>query len=93
MMRDAGGRIEVSGALTLAGARAMLDAGCAQLTRAETVFDLAAVREIDSSGLAVIFGWVRAAREAGKKVSIVHPPQSLLSLAELYGVTELLPLA
>lgn len=92
MMRDAGDRIEVSGALTLAGARAMLDSGCAALTRAETLFDLAGVHEVDSSGLTVVFGWVRAAAQSGKRVRIVNPPKNLLSLAALYGVTELLPL-
>lgn len=93
MMQEAGERIAVSGALTLANARALLGDGCARLTRAENVFDLAAVREVDSSGLTVVFGWVRAARQAGKAVRIVNPPANLLSLADLYGVTELLPLA
>jgi ABC-type transporter Mla MlaB component len=42
--------------------------------------------------LTVIFGWVRAAQRLGKPISISNPPQNLLSLARLYGVTELLPL-
>ncbi|MBI3140856.1 MAG: STAS domain-containing protein [Rhodocyclales bacterium] len=92
MIRDAGDRIEVSGALTLAHARRLLEAGSAQLTRPENVFDLAGVEELDSSGLTVVFGWVRAAQRQGKTVRIANPPQNLLSLAELYGVTELLPL-
>jgi phospholipid transport system transporter-binding protein len=48
---------------------------------------------VDSSGLTVVFGWVRAAKAQGRTVRISHPPQNLLSLAALYGVTELLPLA
>jgi phospholipid transport system transporter-binding protein len=56
------------------------------------VFDLAAVAEVDSSGLAVVFGWSRAAAAAGQTLRIVNPPANLISLAELYGVTELLPL-
>jgi len=51
------------------------------------------VKEVDSSGLTVVFGWVRAAKTQGKTARISNPPQNLLSLAELYGVTELLPLA
>lgn len=93
MIRDAGDRIEVSGPLTLANARQMLEAGRALITRQETLFDLSGVREVDSSGLTVIFGWVRAAMRQGKTVRISHAPQNLLSLAALYGVTELLPLA
>ena len=93
MIRDAGDRIEVSGPLTLGKAREMLEAGNALISRPEVTFDLARVQEVDSSGLTIVFGWVRAAKTQGKVVRISNPPQNLLSLAELYGVTELLPLA
>ncbi|GIK25042.1 MAG: NTP-binding protein [Rhodocyclales bacterium] len=93
MIRDAGDRIEVSGPLTLGKAREMLEAGSALIKRPETVFDLSQVKEVDSSGLTVVFGWVRAAKSQGKSARISNPPQNLLSLAALYGVTELLPLA
>ncbi len=93
MIRDTGDRIEVSGSLTLGMAREMLEAGSALISRPEVVFDLSQVQEVDSSGLTVVFGWVRAARSQGKVARISNPPQNLLSLAELYGVTELLPLA
>jgi phospholipid transport system transporter-binding protein len=94
MIRDAGDRLEVSGPLTLGQAKQMLEAGRGQLnSRPDVTFDLSRVQEVDSSGLTVIFGWVRAAQRAGKPVRICNPPQNLLSLARLYGVTELLPLA
>lgn len=93
MITVAGERLAVTGALTLANARALLEAGSAQLSRPENVFDLSAVQEVDSSGLTVLFGWVRAATRQGRKVKIVNPPQNLLSLAELYGVSDLIPLA
>ena len=93
MIQDAGDRIEVSGPLTLGKAREMLEAGNALISRPEVTFDLAQVQEVDSSGLTIVFGWVRAAKSQGKVVRISNPPQNLLSLAELYGVTELLPLA
>lgn len=93
MIRDTGDRIEVSGPLTLGMAREMLEAGKALITRPEVTFDLSQVKEVDSSGLTVVFGWVRAANSQGKTARISNPPQNLLSLAELYGVTELLPLA
>lgn len=93
MIREAGDRIEVSGAMTLASAKALLESGSALLSRKDNVFDLSDVNEVDSSGLTVVFGWVRAASRQGKQVRISNPPQNLLSLAALYGVTELLPLA
>ena len=92
MINDAGGVLQVSGAMTLRDAVGLLAEGNAALKSAETVFDLAAVETVDSSAIAVIFGWLRAAKEQGRTVRIVHPPQDLLSLADVYGVSELLPL-
>lgn len=92
MIRAAEDRLEVSGAMTLASATGLLADGSGLMARPENVFDLAHVQEVDSSGLAVVFGWVRAAAQQGKTVRIVNPPATLLSLADLYGVTDLLPL-
>ena len=85
--------LEVSGAMTLPGASALLAEGNAALLEGETLFDLARVTEVDSSSIAVIFGWLREASRQGKTLRIQHPPQEMLSLAEVYGVSELLPLA
>lgn len=79
--------------MTLANARRLAEMGTALLVRQHNLFDLAQVRELDSSSLTVIFAWMRAARAQDRHVSIKNPPQNLLSLAELYGVTEFLPLA
>ena len=92
MIRSAGDRVEVSGAMVVPSAAELLEEGIAALANAETLFDLANVTDVDSSSIAVIFGWLREARRLGKDLRIVHPPQDLLSLAEVYGVTELLPL-
>ena len=86
-------RVAVSGTLTLVSARAQLESGAARLRDGATIFDLAAVGEVDSSALTVIFGWQRAAAGAGTTIRIDNPPPSLLTLAELYGVAEFLPLA
>ncbi len=91
MMRDLGDRLEVSGAMTVPVAAGLLAEGSALLSRPETVFDLAGVTEVDSSGLAVVFGWQRAAKRAGKTIRIANPPQNLGSLADVYGVRDLLP--
>lgn len=93
MIRVAGGRVEVSGAMILSEASKLLAEGSAALSNPETLFDLSAVTDVDSSSIAVIFGWLRAARQQGKAIRIAHPPQELLSLSSVYGVTELLPLA
>lgn len=93
MIRTGGSGLEVSGAMTLPGASALLAEGNAALADSETVFDLTAVTDVDSSCIAVIFGWLREAQRLGKTIRITHPPKEMLSLAEVYGVAELLPLA
>jgi phospholipid transport system transporter-binding protein len=91
MISIAGDVLQVSGAMTLKSAAKLLAEGNAALKNPETVFDLEKVDAVDSSAIAVIFGWLREAREQGKSLRIAHPPKELLSLAAVYGVSELLP--
>ncbi len=93
MIRAGDGCLEVSGAMTLPCATGLLAEGKAAFADPETVLDLAAVTDVDSSSLAVIFGWQREAQRLGKTILIAHPPKEMLVLAEVYGVAELLPLA
>lgn len=85
--------VSIGGGMTFAEASALVDGGLPLLTATETVFDLAAVEEVDSASLAVIFAWLRAARARQGSIRVVNPPANLVSLAELYGVAELMPLA
>jgi phospholipid transport system transporter-binding protein len=91
MIRISGDNVEVSGPMTMAGAAALLAEGEAAIAANALAFDLAAVTEMDSSCLAVVFGWMRAATAAGKSLRLLNPPQNLLSLAAVYGVADLLP--
>lgn len=92
-MQREGSRVAVSVPMTLDNARRLLEQGSAEVHSGAALFDLAAVGELDSSSLAVVFGWQRAAAQLGGDIRIANPPASLVSLAELYGVAELLPLA
>jgi phospholipid transport system transporter-binding protein len=83
--------VEVSGTMTLDNARAQLESGMERVRQGARVFDLAPLGDVDSSCLAVIFAWQREALRAGGTLRIEHPPASLLALAELYGVADLLP--
>lgn len=91
MIQVTGDRVEVTGPMIMSDASTLLAEGEAAIAQKATRFDLSGVTEMDSSCLAVIFGWMRAARDAGATISLVNPPPNLLSLAEVYGVTDLLP--
>jgi phospholipid transport system transporter-binding protein len=72
--------------LTVQTARATMEQGLAAIKAGQTVFDLAAVKQADSSAVAVLLAWHRAARKAGTALSFINLPAGLISLAALYGV-------
>lgn len=91
-----GNRVEIGGALTLDGASAALQTGrdaLAGMPPGDAVFDLGQVSEVDSAGLAVVFAWLRDARAAQRELRFAGLPQQLLSLAAVYGVSDMLPQA
>lgn len=96
MIEQSGDSLRVTVPMVIANAGALLEAGRSFLrTRrsGETVFDLSAVPETDSSALTVVFAWLRTARESGAKLRIANPPASMVSLASLYSISDFLPLA
>lgn len=92
IIREAG-RLIVTAPLVMDNARSLLEAGRAALLVGEQVIDLGQVGEADSSALAVMLGWMRAASLSRSTLKFANIPAGVLSLAELYGVVELLPLA
>lgn len=93
MIERRDGRLLVTAPMTMDHSRRLLAAGSAVLQPGEQVFDFAGVGEADSSALVVMLGWLRAAATARATVRFVNIPAGVTSLAELYGVSELLPLA
>jgi phospholipid transport system transporter-binding protein len=93
VIRVEGERLYVRGAATLATAAQLLEAGRAPLAAGVRRIDLGEVTELDSSLLAVLFAWMREARERERALSLERLPADLQSLAQLYGVAELLPQA
>lgn len=57
----------------------------------EVVADASALRQFDSSALALLLQCRRQAQAAGKGFSVRSAPQRLSELAVLYGVAELIP--
>jgi phospholipid transport system transporter-binding protein len=90
MIALAGDCARVSGRLVIDEAAATFEEGRALIANGVFSFDLSGVVEADSSALAVIFGWQREARRQQGVAVFANPPGSLASLAEVYGVSDLL---
>jgi len=82
--------LRVSGPVTADLAGDLLATGM-DLLQGISVVDLEGITENDSSLLALLLAWVRAAGD--RRLSIVHTPPNLRNLARLYGVEEFLPFA
>jgi ABC-type transporter Mla MlaB component len=92
MIRREGGRIVVSGPVTLANAARVLEEGRSHIAEGARTVDLAEVTELDSSLIALALAWLRQAAAAKLELAIVNPPEGLQTLSRLYGVEQLLPL-
>jgi len=90
MIRRDGERLIVSGPVTLANVAQLVEEAKAQVAGARTV-DLGEVTDLDSSLLAVLIDWQREAKAQGRTLIYARLPEDLRTLAQLYGVAELLP--
>ena len=91
MIRREADRIVLEGPVTLDSVPALLAQGLALIDREEVRIDLAGVTAADSSAVALLLEWMRAARRAGRRVLYLNLGNSLESLVALYDVTDLLP--
>ena len=83
-----GDTLALSGPMTLAQARRLEVSGAETLPGGAVVVDLAAVTEIDSSALAVLFSWQRVQQAKAGSLRVRAAPEALLSLAKVYGVDD-----
>lgn len=81
----------VSGPLTIATVPALFATGLQHLTSEDMLVDFSGVEAVDSAAVSLLLGWLRAAQRSQHTLSVTGLPDDLLSLAQLYGVTELLP--
>jgi phospholipid transport system transporter-binding protein len=91
MIRREGPRMVVSGPVTLANAGALLEEGRRHLADGVQTVDLAEVSEMDSALLALLLAWLREARQRERALAFTNLPESLRTIARLYGVDRLLP--
>ena len=91
MIRRDGDRMMVSGPVTLASVDPLLDAGLECVRAGAQVVDLAGVGEFDSSLVAAALAWLREAQRAGRSLELANAPKGFSTLAQLYGIGDLLP--
>lgn len=81
-------------AITQTNAVACLDAlsnALAQVATPDVVVDAARLIRFDSAALALLLELRRQTLKTGKTFALKDAPQRLQDLADLYGITELLP--
>ena len=78
----------LAGDLLLGNASDWLAQGEAALQQGVVIFDLSGVGQLDSSALSLLLSLRRRAQAAGSRLEVRHLPESLASLAKLYGVAD-----
>jgi phospholipid transport system transporter-binding protein len=76
--------------LTMQDAASSLQPGLDAIRGGSADIDLSRMDRFDSAAVAALLVWRRAAQSAGLSLRIASVPAGLQSLADLYGVAELL---
>lgn len=90
MIACSDGRCTVQGPITVDNVVALLAHGNGLFSAPQVTVDLSAVTDVDSSALSLMLEWRREAGRNRRAVRYLNLPANLKSLAQLYGVTELL---
>ena len=92
MIQRQGGSLRVSGRLTMDTIGTSFSDAMQPLEGKDWTIDLGEVEAVDSAAVSLLLGWLRNAQRHGASVSFVNVPENLRSLADLYGVAEVLPM-
>lgn len=84
------GHCRVDGPVTMENVTGLLAESVRLFKVADVVVDLSGVTEVDSSAVSLLLEWRRAAQAAAHRAEFVNIPPNLKSLADLYGVADLL---
>lgn len=78
--------------LSFSSAKNALEEGLGAIKNGQFEFDMNSITTADSSSIAVMLAWQRAAQATSKQLVFLNIPPNILSLAALYGVTDILGL-
>jgi phospholipid transport system transporter-binding protein len=87
------GHWRINGDLVLADIETLLAEHLALEGSASLKVDMSAVSEVDSAAISLLFEWLRQAKQHKCELVYANLPSNLISLAKLYGVLDLIPLA
>jgi len=89
-----GNGLQVSGDVTIATVSALFKEGLKLSQNGETdsslVVDFAQLGKVDSSAVSLMLAWMREAQRSNAKMQFANVPENLFSLANLYGVAEII---
>ena len=91
MIKREGDWMVVRGRMTIETIPAIFTLGLQHLASENMKVDLSHVEAVDSAAVSLLLGWARAARRFGHELRVTGLPEDLKSLAQLYGVIEMLP--
>jgi phospholipid transport system transporter-binding protein len=74
----------------MANVTGVLAEGAGLFQGSDVLVDLSGVTEVDSSAVSLLLEWRRQAFAAKRRIVYVNLPSNLKSLADLYGVSDLL---
>ena len=83
------GRCTVKGPITMRNVTAVLAEGARLFAGPHVIVDLGGVTEVDSAAVSLLLEWRREAQAASRKIEFTNLPVNLKSLADLYGVSDL----
>lgn len=86
--------LNIEGALNFANIPRLIEESAAYSRQKDLpdclAIDFSKVTEVDSSAVALLLHWRREASRLDKALRYIHMPPNLVSLAELYGVDQLI---
>ncbi|KXS33474.1 MAG: Sulfate transporter/antisigma-factor antagonist STAS [Candidatus Gallionella acididurans] len=91
MIKREGEWMVAHGNLTMDTVPALFETGLQHLASEDLQLDFSRVESVDSAAVSMLLGWARAAQRTQHELRVKGLPEDLLSLANLYGVAEMLP--
>ena len=91
MIEREGDRLIVTGRLTMTTVPGVYESGLKYLSAEDLLVDFSKVEAVDSAAVSMLLCWSRAAQAEQRSLRVTGLPDDLLSLANLYGVADILP--